>query len=156
MSITPLPHTRREKDGERPARRLKLVRSVMVSCTWAKISNWQVYDVLPPQVWILSEGPDSNTILVTRSFKEVKAQKNDLSIRAMKGMRQCTFTGAIGALLDPWAGDEAQQQPRLDAQEDGVFSLCFFRFSGAGPLGNTLRQVSLQVSFAEYQDIREI
>lgn len=38
VSITPLLHSR-----------LKLVRSVMVSCTWAKVSAWQVYDVLPPQ-----------------------------------------------------------------------------------------------------------
>mmetsp|Transcript_47074 Transcript_47074/g.88019 ORF Transcript_47074/g.88019 Transcript_47074/m.88019 type:complete len:299 (-) Transcript_47074:184-1080(-) len=38
VSITPLLHTR-----------LKLVRSVMVACTWAKVSAWQVYDVLPPQ-----------------------------------------------------------------------------------------------------------
>ncbi|CAE7701778.1 unnamed protein product [Symbiodinium pilosum] len=38
VSITPLLHSR-----------LKLVRSVLVSCTWAKISAWQVYDVLPPQ-----------------------------------------------------------------------------------------------------------
>eukprot|EP00931_Biecheleriopsis_adriatica_P068522 TRINITY_DN4246_c0_g1_i1.p1 TRINITY_DN4246_c0_g1~~TRINITY_DN4246_c0_g1_i1.p1 ORF type:complete len:328 (+),score=62.00 TRINITY_DN4246_c0_g1_i1:79-1062(+) len=38
VSITPmLPHAR-----------LKLVGSVQVACTWAKVSAWQVYDVLPP------------------------------------------------------------------------------------------------------------
>lgn len=38
ISITPLP----------PNLRLKLTRTVRVSCTWAKVSTWQVYDTLPP------------------------------------------------------------------------------------------------------------
>jgi len=31
-----------------PNARLKLVKTVRVACTWAKISSWHVYDVLPP------------------------------------------------------------------------------------------------------------
>eukprot|EP00440_Ansanella_granifera_P005381 gb/GFBE01005840.1/.p1 GENE.gb/GFBE01005840.1/~~gb/GFBE01005840.1/.p1 ORF type:complete len:295 (+),score=52.85 gb/GFBE01005840.1/:1-885(+) len=53
VSITPLlPHAR-----------LKLVRSVMVCCSWAKVSAWQVYDVLPPQE------PLARSILVSTPSK---------------------------------------------------------------------------------------
>eukprot|EP00913_Durusdinium_trenchii_P009626 g9044.t1 len=78
VSITPLPHTR-----------LKLVRSVLVSCTWAKVSAWQVYDVLPPQdplarSWItgptaLKRSNSSHTSVLKRRVESLtNVEKKDL------------------------------------------------------------------------------
>jgi len=76
VSITPLPHTR-----------LKLVRSVLVSCTWAKVSAWQVYDVLPPQEplarsWIhgpvMKRSSSSHISMLKRNRDSLIAEKKDI------------------------------------------------------------------------------
>lgn len=76
VSITPLPHTR-----------LKLVRSVLVSCTWAKVSAWQVYDVLPPQEplarsWIhgpmLKRSSSSHVAMLKRNQGVLLTEKKDI------------------------------------------------------------------------------
>ncbi|CAJ1372593.1 unnamed protein product [Effrenium voratum] len=85
VCITPMPHSR-----------LKLVRSVMVSCTWAKMSAWQVYDVLPPQEplarsWIT--GP-----AIKRSNSNCMLKRNGEALIAQGEKKDAAFAASPAVL----------------------------------------------------------